>query len=156
MSLVNVQASVCVCVLFMSLTQRAMQRWAARHSAGISPWTSQPNGYGKKRLLLCVYVCVCVGFFFRGKKGRLCIVISNWVNIADCVCIQGCHGLAGFSFNPPHTLNPHRLIWHFFRVLGHQARKLCLPDRQVIMFNKIPTSLQFPLLSSPQLHSAGI
>lgn len=47
---------------------------------------------------------------------------------------------------PTHTLNPHRLIWHFFRVLGHQARKLCLPDRQVIMFNKIPASLHFPLL----------
>lgn len=81
-------------------------------------------------------------------------MISNWVNIADCVCIQGCHGLAGFSSNPPHTLNPHRLIWHFFRVLGHQARKLCLPDRQVIMFNKIPTSLHFPLLFPPLLHSA--
>lgn len=89
-------------------------------------------------------VCVCVCVF--SKKQRLCIVISNWVNVADCVCIQGCHGLAGFSFNLHTQRNAHRLIWHFFRVLGDQARKLCLPDRQVIMIHKIPTSLRFPLL----------
>lgn len=30
-------------------------------------------------------------------------MISDWVSIARCVCIQGCHGLTGFSFNPTHT-----------------------------------------------------
>lgn len=117
------------------------------------PVTQQASGRGRHNPAVAGrrdYSCVCLCVFF--KKQRLCIVISNWVNVADCVCIQGCHGLAGFSFNPPpphtHTLNPHRLIWHFFRVLGHQARKLCLPDRQVIMFNKIPTSFHFPFLFS--------
>lgn len=43
---------------------------------------------------VCIYVCV---FSLKKIKHRLCIVISNWVNAADCVCI---HGLSGFNFNP--------------------------------------------------------
>ena len=96
--------SVSVCI--WSEHSSAVQRRAARHSAGIRPWRSHPDSCGKKRLCLCVCVCVCVCMcvcvcVFK-KKSRSCIVISNWVNVADCVCIQGCHGLAGFSFNP-HT-----------------------------------------------------
>lgn len=111
------------------------------------PVTQQASGHGGHTPTVAGrrdYACVCLCVF--SKKQRLCIVISNWVNVADCVCIQGCHGLAGFSFNPHTQRNAHRLIWHFFRVLGDQARKLCLPDRQVIMIHKIPTSLRFPLL----------
>lgn len=44
------------------------------------------------------HVCVCVCVFY--KKQRLCIVISNWVNVASCVCIHGCHGIEDLSFNP--------------------------------------------------------
>lgn len=51
-----------------------------------------------KRDYAGVRVCMCVCLFL--KKHRLCIVISNWVNVAGCVCIQGCHSLMGFSFNP--------------------------------------------------------
>ena len=76
-------------------------------------------------------------------------MISNWVNVADCVCIQGCHGLAGFSFNPhthPESSPADLALFQSIRPPGEEA---LFTDRQVIMFNKIPASLHFPLLFFP-------